>query len=423
MAPCLKVPSSRTAANLLLGAVLTAGVLFGASLVPPRVLFGREPLTQFDYSLHFSRAVTAHEFLTRSGRAWGYDPHFMAGYPMGTVFDVNTKGLQLVVSTLHRLGLPIANAFNLVVFLAVSLPAFLIWLAARNFRASPWEQALAAGLALALYALDPQMIRTWRIGVISSGFAMYCYPLSLSCLYRFLVDRKLGWWTGFVLSGIALSLIHPLSFLLVYVPVGLYLAVRAGRSDRLLWAGLALLAGASLALNAFWILPALPHLRYKTFTGYHWVGDLAALRSDLFGIAASGLRLLIAVLGSVGLVAWWRGGRREAARTCLVPVLVLTVLGYVGGELPYLPQIQTYRGNLIAAFLLTIPAATGITWGLGRLRALPLAARLGVAALLLVLGLHVAGRNLQRLSPYARATSAPTPSGRSTGTTWRCWRG
>ena len=402
MALYADVSRGSASATLLLGAVLSAGVLFGVSLVPPRVIFGSEPIAQLDYALHFSRAVAADEFLTRFGRAWGYDPHFMAGYPMGTVFDVNTKSLQFVVSWLHRLGVPLHNAFNLVVFLAVSLPATMIWLAARNFRVPRLEQALAAGLALAVYVLDPDVLKTWRIGVIGSGVAMYSLPLSLSCLYRFLEGRGLGWYSGFILSGIAISLVHPLSFLLFYVPLGLYLAFRAGRTDRLLWLALALLGGVSLAVNAFWILPVIPNLRFKTFSGLHWAGNLAALRRDLFGLAPTGLRLLVVALGAVGLAVWWRSGRREAARVCLVPALVLTALGYLGGELPFLAEIQTYRGNFIVAFLLAIPAASAIIWGFGRLRALPLPVRLGWAALLLVLGIHLTGRNLIRLVPYAR---------------------
>jgi hypothetical protein len=180
--------------------MLAAGVLFAVNLVPPRVLFGSEPIAQVDYAMHFSRAVAADEFLTRFGRTWGYDPHFMAGYPMGTVFDVNTKFVQVAVSLLHWLGAPLHTAFNLVVFLAVALPAIMIAVAARNFRIGRLEQALAVGLALALYMLDPDMLKTWRIGVIGTGIAMYSVPVSLSCLYRVLEDRRLGWCAGFVLS-------------------------------------------------------------------------------------------------------------------------------------------------------------------------------------------------------------------------------
>jgi hypothetical protein len=391
------------AATALLCLVLAANALFALAVVPPRVLLGGEPIARIDYALHFSRAVTADEFLTRSGRAWGYDPHFMAGYPMGTVFDVNTKFLQLVVSLLHHLGVSLPTAFNLFVFVSVLLPSFLVWLAARNFRASPVESALAAGIALLVYGVDPEVAKTWRFGVITSGMAMYSFPLALSFVYRFAEERQPRWYVAFVASAILMSVLHPMSFLLFYVPLSLYLVLRAGRVDWGVWSALLLIAGGSLLLNAFWILPVLANLRYKTYSGFHWVGDLAALRRDLLGLKG-GLRLVIAVPAALGLVAWSRAGRREAVRFLLFPILGLTALGYLGGELPPLRQVQTYRCNLIAAMLLTVPAGVGVARMLARLRAaVPryTLARWGWAAIALVVafGLVGMGWGLHRLTP------------------------
>lgn len=227
--------SPRARASLLLAAVLAANLLFALGVVPPRLLFGPEPVAQVDYALHFSRTVAADEFLSRFGRSWGYDPYFMAGYPMGTVFDVNTKLLQVVVSQLHRVGVPLPTGFNLFVFLSVLLPAPMIWMAARNFRASSWEAALSAAIALSLYVLDPEISKVWAYGVITSGMAMYSLPLALSFLYRFTEERRPGWYVAFVVSSIGISLLHPLSFLLFYVPLAIYLVFRAGRTDRALW--------------------------------------------------------------------------------------------------------------------------------------------------------------------------------------------
>lgn len=390
------------AAAVLLSVALAANGLFALFLVPPRVLLGDEPIAKLDYALHFSRAVAAHEFLSRSGRAWGYDPYFMAGYPMGTVFDVNTKFLQIVVSLVHRLGVPLPTAFNFFVFLAVLLPSSLVWLAARNFRASRTQSALSAGMAISVYVLDPEVAKTWRIGVITSGIAMYSLPLALSFVYRFIEERRPGWYIGFVASGILMSLLHPLSFLLFYVPLALYLVFRAGRVDRGLWTALLLIASGSLLLNAFWIVPVLANLRFKTYSGYHWVGNLAALRRDLLGLKG-GLRLVVAILAALGLAAWWRAGRREAVQLLLFPILALTALGYLAGELSPLRQIQTYRCNLIAAFLLTVPAGAGVTWSISKIPAtLPRSAlaRWSWMVIALVVTLTLVGRNLDRLTPY-----------------------
>jgi len=96
-------PNRSVAAHALLAAVLAANVLFACAVVSPRVLTGGEPIAQIDYALHFSRAAAADQLFRVDGRTWGYDPHFMAGYPMGTVFDVNNKGVEVAVVVLHRL--------------------------------------------------------------------------------------------------------------------------------------------------------------------------------------------------------------------------------------------------------------------------------------------------------------------------------
>jgi hypothetical protein len=406
--------TSRAASGLLLASGLTANLLFALTVVPPRVLLGPEPITQIDYALHFSRAVAADAFLTLSGRAWGYDPYFMAGYPMGTVFDVNTKFLQVVVSLLHLLGMPLPTAFNLFVFLSVLLPAPLIWLAARNFRASPTESALSAGIALLVYVVDPEVSKTWRLGVITSGIAMYSLPLALSFVYRFIEERRLGWYVAVVASGILMSLLHPLSFLLFYVPLALYLAIRAGWTDRVLWSALLVMAVGSLAANAFWFVPVIANLRFKTYSGYHWVGNLAALRTDVIGLKG-GLRLVVAAVASVGLVSWWRAERREAVQLLLFSIGALTVLGYLGGELPLFRQIQTYRCNLIAAFLLSVPAGPGLLRSTARIRvAPPSVARWSWAVLVLTLvlvpALLVAGRNVDGRRPLVAVRPLITPN-------------
>jgi hypothetical protein len=321
---------------------------------------------------------------------------------MGTVFDVNTKFLQIVVSLLHRLGVPLPTAFNFFVFFSVLLPSSLVWLAARNFRASRIQSALSAGVALSVYVLDPEVAKTWRFGVITSGIAMYSFPLALSFVYRFIEERRPGWYIGFVGSGILISVLHPLSFLLFYVPLALYLVFRAGRVDRGLWTALLLIGGGSALLNAFWIVPVLANLQFKTYSGYHWVGNLAALRRDLLGLKG-GLRVVVAILAALGLAAWWRAGRREAVQLLLFPTLALTALGYLAGELSPARQIQTYRCNLIAAFLLTVPAGAGVTWSITKMRAArprSALARWSWGVIALVVPLSLVGSNLDRLTPH-----------------------
>ena len=46
-----------------------------------------------------------------------------------------------------------------------------------------------SGIALLVYVVDPEVSKTWRLGVITSGIAMYSLPLALSFVYRFIEER------------------------------------------------------------------------------------------------------------------------------------------------------------------------------------------------------------------------------------------
>ena len=71
-----------------LAVLFVAHLILASLLVSPGVLFGGEPISSLDYSLHLVRVWATDEMLSEHGRIWGYNPFFLAGYPAGTVFDV-----------------------------------------------------------------------------------------------------------------------------------------------------------------------------------------------------------------------------------------------------------------------------------------------------------------------------------------------
>lgn len=386
--------------GLVLVVLFTGYFLFTLTLLPPRILTSGHPIAVADYALHFIRTVAANEFWTNYQRSWGYNPFFMAGYPAGTVFDVNNHFIELFGVGLHRFGVSLPTAFNLLVFLAFLLAPFLVWLTARNFGLTPWQQVIAVTLAMALWLTDSQVSLTWRIGVIASGMAMYSLPFSLSCLYRFRTDRSKFWALCFLVSGALVSLLHPLSFLFFYAPIGFYFLWRAKDFDLRFWAVLVVFAGIALLANLFWILPLVRDLPLKTWSGYHWIGNLKSLVADLLGARDSGLRLLIYLLAAGGFLIWSREGQKELFRLLLVLTLVLSFFGYISGQISAFQQLETYRNNLVASFLLIMPASLFITSLPSRLQSLPSRRRWAVAGLALLITLHVIGRNLLWFRPF-----------------------
>jgi hypothetical protein len=319
---------------------------------------------------------------------------------MGTVFDVNNKGVELFVAVVHRLGLGVPTAFNALVFLVVLMPAIATWFTARNFGLTERQTAMAAGLALLLWIIDREVSKTWRIGVFASGLAMYGLPLSLSWLYRFLRQRSAWPCAMFLASAVVLSAWHPLSFLFFYPPLVAYLLLSYRPRDSTLWAVLGALALLVLAVNISWIVPVVQHSGYKTRSGYHWIGDLRALARDLLGLNANALRLVIYLLGAGGLGLWWREADRDRPHLVLAPVLVLSFFGYLSGQLHVFREVETYRNNLIAAFLLVVPAAAFLDHALAAFRPLPFARRVVLASCAALVLLHLVGQSVKETIAY-----------------------
>jgi hypothetical protein len=389
-------------ASYILGALFAAHLLLTLSLIPPDLLFGGKPIAGLDYALHFSRAVASEQFLAHFDRIWGYNPYFLAGYPAGTVFSVNNHFIEIFVFLMHRLGISLPTAFNLFVFFAFLLVPVFTWLAARNFRLTTWQQVIAAAMAMMLWIMDSQVRTTWGIGVIASGMAMYSLPFSLSCLYRYCENRTIFWYLCFLFTGILVSLLHPLSFLFFYGSVALYFIFRARQFNLRFWGALAISACVVLLINLFWILPLLQHWHLKTISGYHWIGNLKALGIDLLGYHDSGLRLIIYLFAGGGFITWWQDGKKERVRFILFPVLMLTLFGYVSGDIDFFRNMETYRNNLVASFLLILPASVFLGSGISYFRDMPHLRRLIIACVIVIVSLHLTGRNLLSLTPYSQ---------------------
>ncbi len=385
-----------------LAAVLAIHLALAMTLVSPGVVFSGEPIASLDYSLHFVRVWITDGLLSEHGRIWGYNPFFLAGYPAGTVFDVNNHFIELFCVVLHRIGFALPTTFNLFVFLALILAPVMMWAAARNFGLSPWQQVAAAAIATLLWFTDREVGLTWRVGVIASGVAMYTLPFALSCLHRYIERRSWGWLSAFVVTGSLVSLVHPLSFLFFFGAVAVYLMVRAPRFDPRFWGAMVLFAGVVLVVNLMWIVPLLQHLPLKTTSGYHWIGDLRMLFHDLTLSRGSGLRLIIYAFGLGGLWTWWRDGRRELVELIGVPVVILTIFGYLSGHLAIFRDYETYRNNLVVSFLLIPAAAVGIDRGLVYLRTLAPKRRAVVAGAVSVVAVLLLAKNLMWFMPYAR---------------------
>ena len=84
-------PNSRWPGAIACAIVAAHAVAVACLFDPISGLFDAHPLIEQDYGTHFHHLASAREMWISSGRLWGYNPLFMAGYPSGTIQDATGK--------------------------------------------------------------------------------------------------------------------------------------------------------------------------------------------------------------------------------------------------------------------------------------------------------------------------------------------
>ena len=62
----------------------------------PGDIFSPAPIYTDDYAMHFSQCISTKRFLSSSGKCWGYDPFFLAGYPRGALVNADNKAWEML---------------------------------------------------------------------------------------------------------------------------------------------------------------------------------------------------------------------------------------------------------------------------------------------------------------------------------------
>ncbi|MFY0540477.1 hypothetical protein [Nannocystis pusilla] len=321
--------------------------------IPLRVVFGAKPFGGPDYQTHFQHTHTLTRALAE-GRLWVYDPMMLAGYPAGLFFDVDNKAHFLFCTVLHRLGVPLATAFNLFTLVSAIAMPISLWLAARLLGVPAKAQAWSFGLGVLLWHFESLIRFFWGGGMISFATVSHLCVLVLALFWRQLAGSPVrgGWAALLMLLPLAL-LTHVWSFAALAGPmIGLYLA--RARVLRLVdhvrvWA----LAALTVAINAYWLWPALTHM--ELMAPSHKLGqatpdfffyDLLEVFVDPLTTGFVRQRTLVrtvAVLAAIGTLVAWRRARAPALRYAGGTLVWLFGLSYVGALLPLVPVTEPYR--------------------------------------------------------------------------------
>lgn len=335
------------------------------------------PVVDTDHAMHWAQVWAVSHFLD-TGHLWGYDPYFMAGWPAGTLFDVDNKLVEVASWALSRAGLPLPLSYNLVLLGLIVLAPLAFYPAARWLGLEPKAAALAQLAALALWYFDPALRWAWQGGTFAFAAAVCAALLVVAAAAQLTapgtpLSKRPALWLAWFGLGAALFWLHALTFVVLLAPLAVLTIQRwpglgwPRRSIILLWPPLVVLA------NLPWLLPAWRFAWAGTITDKFLQGGLPALAADLLGLGRVdgaarpgllGLRWLVLVAGSWGL---WRLARRDAGfRAVAAGAWLGLLLAYFAVHLPGGERLEPYRYIFQAASW----PAVGLSAGLGRLRRL-----------------------------------------------------
>jgi len=373
-------------------------LLFGIHLIgtcfffPPEDLLNDRPVLTLDHALHYYQVERSREVFRSSLQLHVYDPFFMAGYPGGTIFDLDSKGVGLWSALL--VFVDTARSFKLFIFMAHFLILASLYFGCRRLKYSFRESVLASLLFLVYWHWGRPYAGDFRFAgmfafVFISHLSLYLVGLFRAFLNEEPVKR-------FYILGPMAFCIHPTAGVLLPVPfLALFLAARRRRpvGRRAEWArrlAPKLLFWFLLVVlfNAVWLVPFFRYLDIKTSSEvFFQIGGIHELARLI--VKPGNLPVLALLFFSVvGLVSLWRQGRFTTATASASAGIFLLFLAGYGVYLPVFDQMEPGRFLFPALVFLAPPAGAGLSVVLYRatelFRPRPVSRALRLAAVLLL---------------------------------------
>jgi hypothetical protein len=372
-------------AGRLTAAVIALHATLVLRFLPPRTIASADPILETDYAHHYDSVATAVAAWHQIGRHWAYDPSFCAGYPAGTIFDVDVKLIEVLAYLASLAGAPLPAAFNAIVLAYFLAAPVVIWAAARAFAIPRGTAALATALGVLGWHADRMLVMYNAQGMCSFVLAAHWALLAAGLLDRAMRAPRAASLGAFA-AALAIGLhVHILFPLLLCAPA---LAIFAGRARRLGLRGHAALLLAvlvALAANAWWIRTVARFFALRTLTSFSAPGRWRTAAEALAHLSGEGV-----VFGVLGALGYWlaRGRHPQAARAGLASLPWFYFLSDLSAGVPVLGTLESQRFRIA----LSLFGIFGIALGAAELsdarwRRLLAPARLVVAAPLLLAAL------------------------------------
>ena len=187
------------------------GTLF---FFPPEDALNDRPVLTLDHAIHFYEAERAKEVFWDSFRLHMYDPYFMAGYPGGTVFDIDAKGVELWCSFLYFVDT--ARSYKLFILMSYLLAVFTVYAACRRLRLRFEEAVCAALVFLAFWQWGRPYAGDFRFAGMFSYLFVCHLSLYLVGLFRSVLEGERA--RRFFILGPLAFFVHPTAAVLLPIP-------------------------------------------------------------------------------------------------------------------------------------------------------------------------------------------------------------
>jgi hypothetical protein len=361
-------------AGIFLLHIVTLSMLFQ----PLQAIFNSAPLIDQDWGLHFHHLQSIEVFWREHRHVWGYNPLFMAGYPSNTIQDLSIKFFEFAALGLSALALSPIQWFKLTAFVAMAAVPWLMYFAARNFFVADDSQhpiALAATLLGTIYWWNSLPREMFFYGMIGFPAAAYLTVWGVSLFYRIANDAKALTPAHFGLLAFAVAVLPlHLQSLVILVPLWVPLLIVQPRpGQRNLMLSIFGAGTLSLLVNSPWILPAIANRgddvsnamveQLPLFASAHpftflidYLGT-AAYWTFRSGFLEKGFRLMLLVLGTLGIWLLIHNRKRSLGIMLAYGLAVLFLVTYFGSFIPNIKAWQPLRFKVPYDLFLTIGAA------------------------------------------------------------------
>lgn len=389
--------------TLALGLVIAGHLALVVYFERPSAVFTATPNSWLDFDTHLEQTWRVTEAIEKYGKTWAYDVQLLAGIPVGTIFDADNKGWELLTYGLWKLGLPKGLAFNIYIILASVMVPFVVFGSARLFGLGRGATLFAVTSASILWFFDSYARWISWVGMTAYGIAGYFFLLPLGLFYRYLESRK---WRYIPLLALALALghlNHPYSFVILATSMLILYGMNFKSLSPVQHLAIVSCALFTVAVNAYWLVPAFQFWHYILNSAFYAQSTLSFFLTDYLGLineplvtgvlsSRTGFRFIVFFAGVFGLALWWKEDRKRFW-TFSVGLGFMLLVTYLGGYSLFLSQIQPYRHALPAMFFTVIPAAVFAerVWGSRELFSLKRS-----TYALLSLGLLVTVQNVSR---------------------------